>query len=73
MHQEQFHGEVASGVGRGLQSFFGDGGEACGSVEMDGVFKFPVGFEEESGGRRTEVKRGFDSGTLRQLVAVLEA
>jgi len=56
-----------------LQSFFGDGGEACGSVEMDGVFKFPVGFEEESGGRRIEVKRGFDSGTLRQLVAVLEA
>jgi hypothetical protein len=24
------------------------------------------------GGRRIEVKRGFDSGTLRQLVAVLE-
>ena len=26
-----------------------------------------------SGGRRIEVKRGFDAGTLRQLVAVLEA
>ena len=25
-----------------------------------------------SGGRRIEVKRGFDVGTLRQLVAVLE-
>ena len=25
-----------------------------------------------SGGRRIEVKRGFDGGTLRQLVAVLE-
>ena len=25
-----------------------------------------------SGGRRIEVKRGFDAGTLRQLVAVLE-
>ena len=25
------------------------------------------------GGRRIEVKRGFDAGTLRQLVAVLEA
>lgn len=25
-----------------------------------------------TGGRRIEVKRGFDSGTLRQLVAVLE-
>jgi len=24
------------------------------------------------GGRRIEVKRGFDAGTLRQLVAVLE-
>ena len=26
-----------------------------------------------AGGRRIEVKRGFDPGTLRQLVAVLEA
>ena len=56
-----------------MQFFFGDGGEAHGFVEVDGVFKFPVGFEEESGGQRIEVKRGFDSGTLRQLVAVLEA
>ncbi len=56
-----------------MQSFFGDGGEAGGSVEVDGVFEFSVGFEEEAGGRRIEVNRGFDSGTLRQLVAVLEA
>jgi hypothetical protein len=60
----RFRKQTAPGNSRGAQRFVAvEIAGACGGSELTVLL---------SGGLRIEVKRGFDAGTLRQLVAVLE-